>query len=38
MPAIINVPDFLKIGIFALAFIWLADKALGATGLSNYKL
>ncbi len=38
MPAIFNIGDFLKIGVFTLIFIWLADKALGKMGLDSYKL
>lgn len=35
MPAYFNVPDFIKIGLMAMLFIWLANKALGMFNLEN---
>lgn len=37
MPAIVNVADFVKIGVIAVIFIWAANKALGAFGLDTLK-
>lgn len=37
MPAFLNVADFLKIGILAFLFVWLANRALTAAGLAQYK-
>jgi len=38
MPEYVNVPDFIKIGLIALVFAWLANKALDAASLSNFKV
>lgn len=38
MPAILNVPDFVKIVAFSAIGIWMVDKALGLAGLDQYKL
>jgi len=35
MPPIFNVADFVKIGIIAVVFIWLANKGLRMAGLDN---
>jgi len=32
IPAYVNVPDFLKIGIFAIVFIFLANKFMDKVG------
>ena len=32
-----NVADFVKIGVIAFAFIWLANKALDKAGMSQFK-
>jgi hypothetical protein len=37
MPAIVNVPDFIKIGIMAFVAVWGINKALDAFGLSSLK-
>lgn len=37
MPAIVNVPDFLKIGLMAVLFIWAVNKGLDKLGLSEFK-
>lgn len=37
MPAIVNVPDFLKIGLMAVLFIWLFNKAMGKLDLPQFK-
>lgn len=36
MPPIVNVADFIKIGLIAFAFIWLANKGLKMAGLAAY--
>lgn len=38
IPAYVNVPDFVKIGLMAFAFIWGANKALTALNLNDYKV
>lgn len=35
MPAIVNIADFLKIGLMAVLFIWLANRGLEKLGFSN---
>lgn len=35
LPKYFNVVDFVKIGIIALAFIFIANYALGKIGLTN---
>lgn len=37
MPKILNIPDFLKVGVMAFIFITLANKALTKAGLERYK-
>lgn len=37
MPEIFNVADFLKIGIMAFVFIFIANRILARTGLEAYK-
>ena len=32
MPAYVNIPDFIKIGLMAWLFIWLANKAMQKAG------
>lgn len=32
-----NVADFVKVGLMAFVFIWLANKALTSAGLSQFK-
>ncbi len=36
MPKLFNVADFLKIGVIAFLFIFLANMALKKAGLSQY--
>lgn len=36
MPAIVNVADFIKIGVIAYVFIWLVNKGLAKIGASQY--
>lgn len=36
MPAYVNIPDIVKIGLIAVVFIWLANKALKSTNLSQF--
>lgn len=35
--AIINVPDFLKVGVMAFVFVWLVNRGLTAANLTQYK-
>ena len=35
MPAYFNVADFVKIGVLAMIFIWLANKGLRKMGLDQ---
>lgn len=37
MPAIVNIPDAIKIGAMAFAFIWLANKGLTKLGMGQFK-
>lgn len=37
MPAIVNVGDFIKIGLIAFVFIFMANYALDKAGLTNFK-
>lgn len=37
MPAYVNIPDVLKIGIIALLFIYLFNLALNSLGLDSFK-
>jgi hypothetical protein len=37
MKAVLNVADFVKIGLMAFIFIWLMNQALSAAGLSSYE-
>lgn len=37
MPAIVNIPDFVKIGVMAWAFIFLVNKGLDKAGLTQFK-
>ena len=37
MPAIFNVADFLKIGILAFVFIFIANRVLDKTGLGAFR-
>lgn len=37
MPAIVNIPDIVKVGIFALIFIWGANKILAGAGLERFQ-
>lgn len=36
MPAIVNIADFVKIGIMAAVFIWMANRILEKVGLENF--
>jgi hypothetical protein len=36
MKELLNLPDFVKIGLMAFIFIWLANYGLTAAGLGNY--
>lgn len=36
MPKIVNLPDFLKVGIMAYAFIWLANRGLDRVGMAEF--
>lgn len=36
MPAIVNVADFVKIGVIAFVFIWLVNKGLAQIGADQY--
>lgn len=36
MPKIVNLADFLKVGLMAYAFIWIANRGLDRVGLSEY--
>lgn len=36
MPAYVNIPDFIKIGVMAMIFVWGANKALRAAGLDQF--
>ncbi len=37
MPEIVNVTDFLKVGIMAFVFIFIANRILARTGFEAYK-
>lgn len=37
MPAMFNVADFLKVGIMAFVFIYIANRALTAGGFEQFK-
>ena len=37
MPAIVNIPDIIKVGVFTLIFIWGANKILAAAGLDRFQ-
>jgi len=37
MPAMFNVADFLKIGVMAFVFVYLANRILTASGLEQFK-
>jgi len=37
MPAIFNLADFIKIGVLAFVFVFLANRALTMAGLAQYK-
>jgi hypothetical protein len=37
MPTFINVADFLKIGILAFVFVFVANRILEKTGLGQFK-
>ena len=37
MPAIFNLADFLKIGILAFVFVFVANRVLEKTGLGAFK-
>lgn len=34
----LNVADFVKIGLMAFIFIWLANRALSKVGMDQYKV
>lgn len=36
MPAIVNVGDFVKVGIMAFIAVWAINKALKTAGLNQY--
>ena len=36
MPPIVNVADFVKIGVIAFVFIWLVNKGLAKIGAQQY--
>lgn len=38
MPAIFNVADFLKIGVLAFVFIFIANRVLDKTGLGQFRV
>lgn len=38
MPAIVNLADFVKVGILAFLFIWGANKALDTLNKPEYKV
>lgn len=33
----LNVADFVKVGVMAFIFIWLANRALSKVGMEQYK-
>lgn len=37
MPKIVNVSDFIKVGVMAFLFIFLINRVLTMAGLSQYK-
>lgn len=37
MPAYFNVADFIKIGLMAMVFIWLANRGLSILGLDTFQ-
>jgi len=37
MPSFFNVADFLKIGIMAFVFVFVANRILAASGLEQFK-
>jgi len=37
MPAIVNISDFIKVGVMAFVFIFAANRLLEKAGLSQYK-
>ena len=37
MPAIVNIPDILKVGVMAVIFIYGVNKLLQAAGLSQFQ-
>lgn len=36
MPAIVNLADFVKIGVIAFVFIWIVQKGLARMGADQY--
>jgi hypothetical protein len=36
MPKLVNLPDFIKVGLMAYAFIWIANRGLDRVGLSEF--
>lgn len=36
MPAILNPVDFIKVGLVAFAFIWMANRGLKKVGLERF--
>lgn len=38
LPPIVNVGDFIKVGLIAFLFIWAANYALGKAGLDQFKV
>lgn len=36
MPPIVNIADFVKIGVIAFVFIWLVNKSLAKIGAEQY--
>jgi len=37
MPAIVNISDFIKVGVMAFVFIFAANRLLEKAGLAQYK-
>jgi len=38
LPAVVNVSDFIKVGLIAFLFIWAANYALTKAGLDQFKV
>lgn len=37
MPAFLNIPDLIKVGVLAFIFVFVANRVLEKTGLGQFK-